>query len=453
MKIKLLKQRVPTVFGLLVLFFGMAVGIILLGRETSFLPRAAPESTPKNLKVTNVSHSSFSVSWVTDESAIGLLRYGTTANVDSTAVDDRDQLIGSSNAYVTHHVTVRGLEPDTKYFFKMGSGKQTQLYDNNGNPYEVTTASNIASVPAAETIYGTVLTKASTPAEGVIVYVTIEGGQALSSLVKSDGGWVVPLSTARTNNLISYLQYDPLETVIQIVVEGGRELTTQATTLTGNDQPVPTITLGQTHDFTNVATENQNTLENEEESAESGFSGVVKGESDINNQQQVGELQLLNPTREGEAINTLRPALHGKAPAGTKLNITVESPITYADNLIVNSDGSWSWSPPEDLEPGEHTVTLSYNDENGVQQTLQRRFLVLAAGEGGDPAITATPSGTPAPSPSPTPDSRVSQPSTQGGVPDSGILTPTLGFVIMGLMLIISGAAFLKRLKLLEING
>src|SRR3989344_1245925 len=135
-------KRIPTILGLLVLLGGIIAGVALIGTQAGGLTlftKAGPTSTPRQIRITNISDTGFTVSWITDTSVSGYVRYGTEANsLNKNFGDDRDQISGSVGLYTTHHVTLKGLTANTKHFFKIGTG--SQLYDENGKPFETTTA-------------------------------------------------------------------------------------------------------------------------------------------------------------------------------------------------------------------------------------------------------------------------------------------------------------------------
>jgi len=93
----LLKKRIPTILGLLFLGSGLAVGVLIIGNSTGgFFPKASPETTPKKIKVTNVTDSSFTISFITDTAVPGYVKYGVSASkLDQRASDDRDRITGS----------------------------------------------------------------------------------------------------------------------------------------------------------------------------------------------------------------------------------------------------------------------------------------------------------------------------------------------------------------------
>src|SRR5690606_8185562 len=146
--------------------FSLVAGVLLFGNGTGvFAPRATPQTTPKNPKVTNITDRSFTVSFYTDEPTAGFARYGTEeTSLRSQASDDRDQLSGTTGEYQLHHVTVRGLTPSTTYYYVLGTGSVAR-FDNNGAPFTIRTAAAPAGSPFVnKTIYGTVATAQGAPA-------------------------------------------------------------------------------------------------------------------------------------------------------------------------------------------------------------------------------------------------------------------------------------------------
>lgn len=442
------RKRIPTIIGLLILIIGIAVSVFLINEGTRWFSRAAPETTPKQVKFTNITNNSFSVSWVTDEATSGFVRYGTTTKLDQVARDDRDELTGQIDNFIVHHVTLENLNSATPYQLQIGSSGAT--YDNNGQNYQITTAPALTTpLPSSDVANGKVEDQAGLPAEGAIVYLSLPGAIPQSTLVKASGDWVIPLNLARSEDLSTYAQYDKQATIEEILVQAGGLGTATAVVSTKNDNPVPTITLGENHDFRTAALPSEE--ETEEEITSSGFT-LEELESPSLATPSPTEVTIINPS-DKEEVNTQKPEIQGKGPPGKVLEITVESPQTYTDTIVVDANGSWDWRPPANLEPGEHTITITYEDEEGQEQTLSQTFVVLAAGESELPSLTATPSGTatpsptPSPSPSPivspspsaTPEGRVSMPSTEEGVPESGYLTPTFLVFIMGLVLITFG--------------
>ncbi|MEO8581489.1 MAG: fibronectin type III domain-containing protein [Patescibacteria group bacterium] len=243
----LLNKRIPTILGLIVLFGALGAGVFFIGAGPGlFSPRATPQTTPKNVKITNITDTTFTVSFLTDDSSASFVKYGTSAtSLTNREGDDRDQLAGNVGTYNTHHITLRNLQSGTNYFFTIGTSSNGQ-FDNNGKPYTVKTVQKASNQSAAQTIYGTVLTQDSNPADGSIVYVTVDKGAEMSALVRSSGTWAIPLSQLRgTDGGVP--PAITTNTLMLVFVQGKTpQDTATLTTTVGQPQfPVKTITLGE----------------------------------------------------------------------------------------------------------------------------------------------------------------------------------------------------------------
>ena len=175
-------------------------------------------------------------------------------------------------------------------------------------------------------------------------------------------------------------------------------------------------------------------------------------------------LKILNP-KTNESINSLKPDIFGTANPNSQLKIKIESPVVYNDVIKVDSNGEWNWSPSQDLTPGEHTVTVTDENNNKISQ----RFIVLAA-EASSPAFSASSSAnltTKTPSPTPTkiitttptktpttitPTKKITPteilatyPSTASGIPKTGTILPTFTLIILSFISLVFGLVSLKK--------
>ncbi|MEA3355457.1 MAG: Ig-like domain-containing protein [Patescibacteria group bacterium] len=438
------KFHFPTALGLFILLVAVGVGLFLVKTKTGVKIGTDESFIPKQVRITNVNETGFTVSWLTNGSINGLVKYGSESNsIKQSALDDRDQMTGESGKFEVHYVTVKNLSPSTNYFFKLESGKKQ--FDNNGKPFEIVTGAVLGTPPAADPVYGTILSSSGSGAEGVIVYLNMPNAAPMSALAKTNGNWALSLSMARTSDLGSYLVYDTQATMINILVQGGSVGNSPVITTTSNDSPVPDITLGKSHDFRDVVDESINNLDAstdvDSEPSNSGFdlAPVASGSAMIT---ESGEITLDNPSFEGEIINATQPAFIGTGLPGTVLSITVNSQNAYTGSTTIDEDGSWEFIPSEGLEPGEHEVTVNYIDSEGDEKTLTRSFLIAAAGESEVPAITATESG----SVGSTLSGRTELPSTESGVPDPGTWEVTLMMLLTGVGLVFGGVIIKNRI-------
>ncbi len=508
----MLDKRIPTLLGLSVLVIGLVIGIVLLGQGTNvFAPRATPETTPKQIRVTNVSDTSFTVSFATDEATPGFLRYGTEAQKTSTqAPDDRDKLTGAVDSYTLHHITVTGLQPATEYFYLLGTGSGS-TFDNNGVPFSVKTVARAGTPSAAKTAYGSVSSEAGSPADGAIVYIAMDGIGELSTLVKSSGSWAIPLSNARTTADGSYAQLTDNQ-VLNVEVRGtSPRQQIKYQTRISSSQPVAALQFGKTPGQDAIsaeATESAQSSESSQSVARQGaLSDLINGStgeiSDTDSDATIDDGVVGTPTvdttdladgsqatasaeatvsatvldlttEDHQVITTMQPVITGVVPPNVTINIEVHSETQIYQQLVSNADGTFSLDIEalgKTLEPGEHTVTYSYEDPNtGETITKTQTFTVaphdddvqqLAQADtsrtqspsptpfgsgnpypvGGTGAATqsATPAATPATS-SATTSARTSMPSTASGIPVSGSVGTTTALVGGGLFFLLAGA-------------
>ncbi|MEJ2441708.1 MAG: Ig-like domain-containing protein [Patescibacteria group bacterium] len=432
------KNKIPTILGILLLVFGIAAGTLLVQNKQIFKLGASPQSSPKDVRITNITDASFTVSWVTDKNTGGFVSWGESENsLNKTEIDE----IGEMND--THFATIQGLTENKTYYFKINSDGSE--YDNNGIPWQITTGPKLANGSGTNSIAGSVLTTTGSPAQNAIVYVTLAGASPLSTTTSQNGSWVLPISSARDQNLNSFVVINETTTLVEISVQAGSRGVATAQIYPASAKPTPPIVLGRTQDFKNLSPSETtgvpkaNVSLPSEATPSSGFD-VPEGSATPS-----AETVTLESVDEGEVITSTEPEFFGEGPPGTKITITVESdPVS--DTITVPFSGDWNWSPPDDLEEGSHKITLTWRDDSGILRTLTRTFIVQAA-EG--PAFESTPSAsspTPSPtasasptlSPSPTASATptTTPVSTLSGIPDSGNLKPTILYSIMGLGLI-----------------
>jgi hypothetical protein len=447
--VNLFAKKIPTILGVLVLLAGVFFGIWYVNSKSLDL---SDELVPNDIRITNVADNKFVVSWTTEIATEGRVMFGKVGEkLAQEALDERDQLNNSPSQYITHYVTVKDLQPNTAYAFRIASGEKSVLFDNNGSPYMVTTGPTIASTPSAETIYGQVENTSTLPADGAIVYFAIPGAAPASALVKSSGSYALAVSTLRSADLKSYIAYDAQATIFALEVDLGKQSASAEVSM-ANSAPVPLITMGQSHDFREPLIE-QPAIEEPvvaqiepegEEEGEEEVGGIFNVEPLANNTTNA-VVTLTNPAEEGEVLSTSKPEFAGRGPAATVISLTVSSSSkTYKDTVAIPSTGSWAWSPSADLANGSYNINLAYIDSLGKEQNLKRAFSIntnLVS----QPAFVATPSASIQPSPSatqtasPTATPRVAMPATDSAIPVTGVFENTFLTVLMATVIMISG--------------
>ena len=428
---KLLDKRIPTLLGMFVLVVALIAGTLLLGEGPGvFAPRATPSTTPKKIKVTNVTDNSFTISFLTDESTPAFVKYGTSASdLKSQSSDDRDQLSGTVGDYKMHHITVRGLQQSTQYHYTLGTGSGSS-FDNGGVPFTLTTAARNGAPAAAKTIYGSVSNQAGNPAEGAVVYISLAEAGEMSSLVKKSGSWAIPLSNARTKNGSSYAQLTDQDNVILSIQGEMPSETIIFQTIVADAQPVPTLSFGKelpesTVDQTAVVEdtvadeaesyqEETYTASDEAETVVDDYMGmeddymtddfdstdeaettdVLLDELDNSfdsSQSATSEADLAQPTEskivdtskvEAQKVTTTQPKIIGKAKPGVTITIQVHSDTQIQQDLVADGDGNFELdiaTLSQNLEPGEHEVTYSYIDPDSGETVEKTVYFTVEA--------------------------------------------------------------------------
>jgi hypothetical protein len=395
-KKSMMKKQIPTILGLLILVGALIAGLIFFGEGTGvFAPRATPETTPKQIRVTNIKDNSFTVSFYTEEKTAGFVKYGTDPNkLNSQVNDDRDQLSGTVGEYQLHHITVRGLDPATDYYYVLGTGSRAE-FDNEGQPFQITTAVKPSTPPPeAKTVYGSVSNENGTPAEGSIVYLAADGMGDASSLVKASGSWAVPLSQMRTVSGNEYADLED-ETQLSLLVQGVPLTKRIQIRLTvAEAQPVPELTFGKEPDLTKTTDASAKTSPSpspnptaadqpQEPDSEASISGQLQDlldeaeplptESTASSELLIGELKTSTDSAE-ITYTTESPKIKGKLKPNTEVKIEVHSDNQYEQTVTTDEEGYFELdleALKATLEPGEHTVTYSYIDPDTGEEVIE----------------------------------------------------------------------------------
>ena len=110
------KSKIPTIIGIFILVFGLAAGVLLVRNQNFFRLGASAEFAPKDVRISNITDSSATVSWITDKETSGFVKWG--EGQDSLDKTELDELASQS---FTHTLTLRNLTPQTTYSFKINS--------------------------------------------------------------------------------------------------------------------------------------------------------------------------------------------------------------------------------------------------------------------------------------------------------------------------------------------
>jgi hypothetical protein len=447
----LMNKRIPTFLGILILIGGLIAGVILVNMRQGLESQAGPTESPKNIKISNRGSTTVSVSWTTDVPLTGLIKYSEDpSKITTPAGDARDQISGTSQGYTNHSINVTGLGDNKTYYFLIVSGSGT--YDDNGKPFSVRTTPQVIA-PPEDVISGKIVGAAGEAVNGAIVFVEAEGGESLSSISRTDGSWRLNLANSRDKDG-KVLVYDPQKTLLSIFVQAGSAGTATALTNTSKDSPVADIVLGKNQSFVEVGALATNLLSGDAAAPTgAGFQLEVSQLTLSELLEATGSVKILNPAVNGEIIATDLPELRGKAPATTTVKLSIDPPGQITQVVTADAEANWTWTPPQKLAQGGHTLTAEYADSNNQIQIIMRTFTVLSSGL---PAFTATPSATPSITATPTievtpvviPPDTSTMPATESAeLTNSGSMESTVLIVLLGISLIAIGK-YLRRWRI-----
>ncbi|MBI4084472.1 MAG: fibronectin type III domain-containing protein [Candidatus Levybacteria bacterium] len=405
----LLQKRMPTILGVALLAIATVISALFVRNNTTNLfGRAAADNVPQNISITNVSDTSFSVSYTTSGKVIGTLSYGKNKDLEKNVFDDRDTEDGVPKEYNTHHITVQNLTKKTKYFFSIVSGGS--IFLNNEALFEITTSEEIEDAPTSQDpVSGNIILSDGQPAGDVLVYAETENGSPQSSLAEPDGSYSLPIETMRTTDLLSYVEFSD-ETVISLIFRN-ETAESKATVLFSQSNPVPQITLSKIYDFTQGEPIVSDTPQASESGTEQLPVGTIPKEE---------APSIISPENK-EEFSDQRPRFTGTALPNAIVEITIQSNPIKAQ-VKADSNGNWVYRPEKPLSPGKHTITILTKDSLGLTKRISESFTVFAQGsQFTEPSVSPSQGTT-----TPTPTSKQSSPTSTPRPSATSTPTPTI---------------------------
>lgn len=422
MKNQLLNKRIPVIFGIGIILLTVILTTIIVRIQTSFKSNASNSEEPQNVKITNLSNNSFTITYQTVIASDGSVNYGTRKELGNTQLEDFDKKKGNLSPKNIHSITVKKLDPSTKYYVTVISGQNTFL--NKGVPFEISTGPIISSASAAKfQVKGKVILPDGNPPNETLVYLKAKNSQLLSSIDGQNGEFNFSLDSLRSDDLNSYLKLND-STFLELTTISDSLKSTVFVSLS-KANPIPTITLSNDYDFTNdfapIASK----------SAESKFVNFFSA-----SKPEGLKPQILIPKKD-QSFTDRKPQFRGTSLPNEEIEIIIHSDEQITSQVTADNNGNWTYSPPNNLSPGVHTITIKTRDSEGILTTITRSFTVFAQESAPSPTFTPTPTAililTPTPFPSISPVSIESK----GGLPPTG--TPPFLFIIGGIAAVASG--------------
>lgn len=229
-------------FVILVIILGTTFFSTTLARQT-IRTRLSAETTqsPENLKISNITHNSATISWLTNAQTLGFIVYGQTSSLNSKEGENKTSNI--------HHITLTNLTENTLYYFEVGVGDKT--YNQDGKPYTFTTAAS-TSEGLSHKVFGQILNIELAPAENVLVYLNIKDkdghgstgiSTTLSSVTNPVGLFTLDLAKAKVADLSEPFDFSKRGDLVEIIARGPHKERSSILLDVSQTQPTPTITL------------------------------------------------------------------------------------------------------------------------------------------------------------------------------------------------------------------
>lgn len=437
--------RIPTFIGLL-LVGGIVGGLALLfqpGRISPFVGRARTpaELTPQHITVSNVTDTTFVLSWQTAQPAQGYVDYQTKGGF-ITAYDIRDTEDAIPKVYKTHYIELSHLASGSSVSYTIISGGE---YAYRGS---VTLAAPVEKPISALPIHGELRTGSGSPTVGTVVTATVHGGTPWSTFIRDTTTWVIPLAYMRTEQGDSlFCAVHSCEQGVAVTVTFTGEEGSYTTTVPIEDaRPVPAVQWGTPSDtqpseqeLTPTATATPALIADTIPLATRSSQRItpspnVKGvTAAVTQKPQKATISILSPKQDAK-LTFPKPLMRGQGVPGKDVTIRLESSITQVGKTTVREDGTWHWTPAYALEPGESTLHVDTVNEQNAHVFKQVAFYILKSGEqvlaDSTPSASLTPTNTPAATATPSPTSGISltltlTPTSTPSATPTLVVTPT----------------------------
>lgn len=385
-------KRIHSLLGIIFLVGGAFLTAYLVQHQIILFSQAAPTNIPSTITITNISDTAFSVVYTTSQSTTGTLILGSDpTKTDKLVLDDRDQASGTAKNYFVHHITVKNTTPDTSYSFFILSGTDVFGADENKTAFVLRTGKTINSEPSAQPpLTGKVAESASGDA---LIILTPENGASVSTLIKPDGTYFLPLNAVRDSSSQSYLSLQGDSRLSFLFLKNGASSHVKA--FVSQTDPLPLVSFGQDYDFTTLSPPTSTST-----SASSSATPTPRTSDTFPSFENASESPIVSLSVPTEGTPDDQPLLKGTGIPDETVSIEIHSDQVITDSVTVNKNGQWSYRPSTPLTPGVHTITIKSLNATGLLQTITQSFTVYAEGsQSTEPSVSPTtpPTATPTP--------------------------------------------------------
>jgi hypothetical protein len=128
-------KKALTVLSLVLMTSAVPISVIIMNQQTRIESNAGPDYVPKNVIVTQVNSTGFSVMWDTDRPGTGVLR---VRSKPETTDFNRIYSEPEGGDIYKHLIKVEGLNPNQAYYLEILSAGV--WYDNQHQPLKIITS-------------------------------------------------------------------------------------------------------------------------------------------------------------------------------------------------------------------------------------------------------------------------------------------------------------------------
>lgn len=202
-----------------------------------------PNFPPENVRITNVTDTTISISWTTSKPTSGFVAYNQQPNKFLRTVQffsyqlpilakycfniGADEIPDPSYA---HHVTLKNLTADTAYYYRIASGWRLYKTDKARKTLpDIKTGSVLETLSMPQPIFSRVFQKDSqTGAPNVLVYLTLidlsnsSKSNTISAVTDIKGIWNADLGNFRSPDLKTSVNSEATNAQLLLVVKGGK---------------------------------------------------------------------------------------------------------------------------------------------------------------------------------------------------------------------------------------
>lgn len=281
-------MKIPTVLGLSLLITAISLGILIYYFDKKTETEERITYLPRDIQVLNIFDDQATVTWETENPAIGTVSYSDSGSMNQSQTDNRDHT-GNQKERTVHFVTLRNLHPDTDYNFKVKShnhafpDKPMSFKTAKTLPTETSGENDeVPSAPENKPLRGSVLNTNLNPIDEALVFLQITGAQPMVTFTSTSGNFLIPLSRLRDQNGTNVFTITE-NTPAKLIIKKGELVSEIEVNLPiPNNQLLPPLTIGQSISYQDLIAQSQITPRELPSTLESRSRYDLNGDGTIN---------------------------------------------------------------------------------------------------------------------------------------------------------------------------